>query len=82
MRRPDKTARRPPRKTTPTARWGVTLFYQSAGDYLLREVHQIVELADLHDIVERGPHWDTIFRIEIERLNLAKPLTMQEAEKL
>jgi hypothetical protein len=48
-------------------RWTVTVYYRlDAG--LLDVTHDIEELEELQMLVERGPHWDTIDRIEI-RLN-------------
>jgi hypothetical protein len=41
------------------------------------------ELAELHDLIEHGPHWDTIVRIEIVRVNHIYPdLTFEQAKKL
>ena len=48
-------------------RWTATVYYRlDAG--LLDVMFEIEELEELHMLVERGPHWDTIDRIEI-RLN-------------
>ncbi len=45
--------------------------------------HDIEELREIEALVERGPHWDTIERIEIR---LARPsydgLTVERAEDL
>lgn len=63
-------------------RWRATVHYRlDAG--LVDVVHDLDELSELHELVERGPHWDTIDRIEIVRAN-AVPLTLtvEEAMKL
>ena len=31
--------------------------------------HLLHEIAELDDLVERGPHWDTLIRAEIHRIN-------------
>lgn len=63
-------------------RWVATVHYRSDSG-LIDVTHDMLELEELQDLVERGPHWDTIDRIEIVRAdsrNLA--LTLEEAEKL
>lgn len=63
-------------------RWIATVHYRSDSG-LVDVEHDLLELEELHDLVERGPHWDTIDRIEIVRAdgrNLA--LTIEEAERL
>jgi hypothetical protein len=64
-------------------RWKATVFYRTENgsvdiDYTLGE------LEDIHDIVERGPHWDTIEKIEIIRVNHTDgaDLTIEAAAKL
>ena len=47
-----------------TARWKATIWYLSEIG-LLDVEHGIEELEELHDLVERGPDWNTIDRIEI-----------------
>ena len=49
-------------------RWRATVFYRTESGPLDIE-HDLDELADLHDKVEAGPHWDTIIRIEVVRIN-------------
>lgn len=46
--------------------------------------HDLEEISDLHDLVERGPHWDTIDHIQIFRMChiTAENLTVEAAEKL
>ena len=47
-------------------------------------VHDLEELGELHDLIERGPHWDTIARIEVLRVNhcTATDLTVKQAAGL
>lgn len=64
-------------------RWAATVHYR--GDAGLVDVtHDIDEIADLHDLVERGPHWDAIDRITVVRAVVGAPLTLtiEEAAKL
>lgn len=64
-------------------RWTATVYYRAAAG-LVDITHDLVEIADLHDLVERGPHWDTIERIVVIRAIAGEPstLTVEEAEKL
>lgn len=48
-----------------TARWKATIYYRSNTTGIVDVEHGIEELEELHDIVERGPDWNTIDRIEI-----------------
>ena len=50
------------------ARWQATAIYRTANGPV-DIVHDLEEIADLHDLIEGGPHWDTIVRIEIKRVN-------------
>ena len=45
-------------------RWIVTITYRTDAGPLPVE-HDIEELHDIHDIVERGPDWNTITSIKI-----------------
>lgn len=47
-----------------TARWKATVYYRSENGLLDIE-HGIEEIDELHDIVERGPDWNTIEQIVI-----------------
>ena len=65
------------------ARWPATVTYcHDAGlvdvPILLREI------GDLHDEIEQGPHWDTIEKIEIRRVNhIDSPtLTVEQGEEM
>jgi hypothetical protein len=49
-------------------RWKAVVHYRAdAGPVDI--THDLDEIEDLHDLVEAGPHWDTILRIEITRVN-------------
>ena len=64
-------------------RWHVIILYRT--DAGLNPVeHDLEELSELHDLVERGPHWDTIHEIVIHRVrhNTSATLTVEEAERL
>jgi hypothetical protein len=65
------------------ASWHSAVFYRTASG-TLGIVHELSEFADLHDLVERGPHWDTIEKIEIVRINHVTDvaLTVEQAEAL
>ena len=62
------------------ARWRATVYYRTANGTVDVQ-HSLGELEDLHDFVEAGPHWDTIERIEIVRVNHidAADLTVEQA---
>lgn len=50
---------------------------------LIDVTHEIEELEDLHQLVESGPDWNTINKIEIVRVDNPMPnLTIEEAKKL
>lgn len=65
------------------ARWKATVFYRTENGAVGVE-HELEELADIHDRVEAGPHWDTIEKIEIVRINhcYAADLTVEAAAKM
>jgi hypothetical protein len=64
------------------ARWIATVHYRmDAG--LVDVSHDLLELDELHDIVERGPHWDAIDHIDIVRADGAEQaLTVEQAARL
>lgn len=69
-----------PREAT---RWRAVIRYRTeAGS--VETVHHLSEIEDLHDIVEDGPHWDTVLKIEIFRINpIDSPLlTVEAAQRL
>jgi hypothetical protein len=65
-----------------TARWKAIIYYRSENG-LIDVEHGVEEIEDLQDIVERGPDWNAIERIEItlDRVALAN-LTIEEAAGL
>jgi hypothetical protein len=46
--------------------------------------HDLEELGELHDLIELGPHWDTIARIEVLRVNhcTAADLRVEQAAEM
>lgn len=65
------------------ARWEATVRYRLSAKKFDTETTQLEELVDLYNYVERGPHWDTIDKIEIRRINPDHPgLTIGQAERL
>lgn len=64
-------------------RWKATVFYRTQNGTVDVE-HQLEELHELHDFVEAGPHWDTIEKIEVVRINHVDgaTLTVEAAAKL
>ena len=49
-------------------RWQAKAVYRTESDPV-DVAYGLVEIADLHGIIKAGPHWDTIVRIEIIRVN-------------
>lgn len=63
-------------------RWKATAYYRSDSGPIDVE-HDFEELFELHDLLEKGPHWSTLIRIEIVLNRNSDPgLTLEEAEKL
>lgn len=66
----------------PMKRWKARLFYRRT-EGIEEEVCELEELDELADIVEAGPHWDTLQVIAIHRINPTLPgLTLEDAQKL
>ena len=66
----------------PAPRWRAVIWYRTkSGDADVE--HFLAELEDLHDVVERGPHWDTITKIEVYRVFHVEDelLTVEEAAR-
>lgn len=62
----------------PTPRWRAEIFYRSeAGEKSVRWYFE--ELLELHNIVERGPNFYTIDRIEVSLTGRAESMTLEEA---
>lgn len=64
------------------ARWKVVVEYRSRAGIVDVE-HGIEELDELHDLIERGPDWNTLIKITV---TFARPvselLTIEEAARL
>ena len=57
-------------------RWKAKIIYRH-GFGPVDVSHDLEELGDIHDVVESGPHWDTI-----ESIKGLEGLTVEEAGKL
>ena len=61
-------------------RWLAIIAYRS-DDGIVEFSHEIEELEDIQNIVELGPHWDAVAKIEITRLrNARRTFTLSEGE--
>lgn len=61
-------------------RWVATCFYRTENG-LIDVDHAIEELEEIHDLVEGGPDWHTLDRIEIRlRKNDTPELTIEQSE--
>lgn len=64
-------------------RWLATVWYRTDnGSVDVR--YELEELKDLHDIIERGPHFDTVESIRILRINhvTGATLTIEQSKAL
>jgi hypothetical protein len=52
----------------PLIRWHAITYYRTESGTLEVE-HDMEEFWELHDLTELGPHWDTIEKIEVFRVN-------------
>lgn len=60
-------------------RWIATVWYRTDAG-LIDVEHELEELADLHDLVERGPDFYAIYRIEIRHGRNPMPgLTIEQS---
>ena len=67
----------------PEIRWHAVAYYRyEKGTVDIH--HDLEELFELHDLIEHGPHWDTIEKIEIARVNhdTDEKLTVEQSMKL
>lgn len=62
-------------------RWKGKVYYRSTTGILDVEF-DVDEIADLDDIIERGPHFGAIDRIEIKYAHADENLTVEIAETL
>ena len=64
-----------------SARWLAVITYRSENGFVDVD-HHIEEIEDLHDIVERGPNWYAIEKIELRLLPSAvAPMTLEQAAR-
>ena len=65
------------------ARWHAVVYYRTGAGTLDVEMY-LEEIEDLHDRIEKGPHWDTVELIEVRRVNHidSAKLTVEQAEDL
>ncbi|HEX7857360.1 MAG TPA: hypothetical protein VF503_27065 [Sphingobium sp.] len=67
---------------TRIVRWVATVNYRTDSG-IIDVVHDLEELEELQDLVEAGPHWDTIDHIHIIRSDRSfEAITVEQAEKL
>jgi len=68
---------------TEPIRWIATIYYRTDNGVVDVE-HRLSELDELHDVVERGPHWDCVIEIRITRADhvTSDTLTVERAEQL
>ena len=66
------------------ARWHAVVQYRRAVETPMRVEIYLEEIGDIHDHIERGPHWDTVEIVEIRRINhIESPsLTVEQAAEL
>jgi len=64
-------------------RWIATVYYRTDNGVVDVE-HRLSELDDLHDVVERGPHWDCVIEIRVCRAKhvTSDALTVEQAAQL
>lgn len=63
-------------------RWRAVIWYRTEAGSVEIE-HMLSEIEDLHDAVERGPHFDCVEKIEVFRVFHCEDelLTVEEAER-
>lgn len=72
----------PAASETRIVRWIATVFYRFNSG-IVDVQHDLEEIEDLQDLVEKGPHWDTIDHIHIVRSDKAyAELTVEQAEEI
>lgn len=64
-------------------RWMASISYRTDHGTTTSFV-DVEEIGDLQDIIEAGPHWDTVISISIVRINhcSSRTLTIEQAEYL
>ena len=59
-------------------RWDVTIWYRTKNG-AIDVVHHVEEIHEVHDLIERGPDWNTIEHIEIRLARACEPdLTIED----
>lgn len=67
---------------TEAKRWAATVWYRGDEGLAAMFCH-FEELEELHDIVERGPDWNCIEKIEVRLARATHPgLTVEQAARL
>lgn len=61
-------------------RWHAIVWYRSENG-LIDVHHDFEELDDLHDLIERGPSWEALDRIEIKYARPIPKITIEQAAK-
>lgn len=63
-------------------RWRAVITYRTENGPVEVD-HHFDELAELHDLVERGPDWNSIIRITVNLNDVRHPdITVEQAEAL
>ncbi|MGY2995476.1 hypothetical protein [Mesorhizobium sp. URHB0026] len=65
-------------------RWKAVILYRMEAGNFVDVEHLFEEIEDLHELIERGPHWDTIIRctVTLNRPAERKDLTLEAAQQL
>jgi hypothetical protein len=66
------------------ARWHAVVQYRTGVEMPMKVEIYLEEIGDIHDHIERGPHWDTVEIVKITRINhIESPdLTIEQAAEL
>ena len=66
------------------ARWHAVVQYRTGYETPMNVEIYLEEIGDIHDHIERGPHWDTVEIVKIRRINhIESPnLTLEQADEL
>ena len=66
------------------ARWHAVVQCRTGVGMPMNVEIYLEEIGDIHDHIERGPHWDTVEIVEIRRINHIESanLTLEQAHEL
>jgi hypothetical protein len=66
------------------ARWHAVVQYRTGTETPKNVEIYLEEIGDIHDHIERGPHWDTVEVVKIRRINHtdSPSLTLEQAVEL